>query len=847
MLEIVACVILVSLVSLNALRRMDYLDPATAHHIRMTDASRSAYVGKNLADGLGYTTNDLPSSLVDFYDQRGKLHTDHWVNADRFPFTAYATAAFYLLLHSTSETVGILVYNLVCFVAFVVLLYLLARTLWGQRWSALLTVVFVLIHPYSYVYLYLKDADMLLLTVGAMHLILRYLRSPPGSLSRPLALGLGTLLAWLFLCRPNVGAPFVIAFLVIVARRYRRAAGEVGYGPALKSYALREGVAFAIAALWLVPFVVHSMAQWGTPMFSANNLYQLPLGTRFGMGTDTWWKYTEPGHPITLGAIISGDLGQLLTKFTTSWVATVRSLIDAYAIELVLAIGLLVFLRRARPPEDSHVRSLAVIVGAVTLLNLAILPLYGYQNYAYRHYLGFAMPLVWLLSAHALYLLLDRARPSLKELVSGIRARAGMWIAIALAGLVLWNVGASMAPDGNHLFSRSAEFFAVHWLGVLIALVVLACRSWVFRPPWYPRAALLGLALVYSCYRPTASIKHQNLVWFPASERVWDELSKRHGVVSSFALQGEVAWNTGRQNIPVPEWPMHIYSFAFDHALEIEDVYLESTQALLSTIDGPFSRMAPGFEGYQRLQRYPGHFPGYEVAFHETTTRDYPKFRVKAHPKASTDYKLVDRDAIKAIGRSPDRIDLGSVGSVIYTAHGWSRYTSIDGRSVVAATSITRDRYVPDFEGPWEDTSVTFFLDDRRPTSIDLDVYAPRAARYTFYWNLDLYAYDLPHDRAGHQVGVFEAPAAGWQRIHLVVPAQLTRKGLNKLGFRTSAFQAIVFCPASIGDESCLQQGPAAPDEPPGPAALVMHPADAEAVVRERISLFASALEFHYD
>src|SRR5690349_6679596 len=107
-LELCAVAAIVLVVALYALWRMDYLSPATAHHVRMTDSTRTAYVAKNIVEGRGYTTNELPAFLLDFYDDSGKLHDEHWVNADRFPFTAYAVAALYTVTGSTDYEVGIL-------------------------------------------------------------------------------------------------------------------------------------------------------------------------------------------------------------------------------------------------------------------------------------------------------------------------------------------------------------------------------------------------------------------------------------------------------------------------------------------------------------------------------------------------------------------------------------------------------------------------------------------------------------------------------------------------------------------------------------------------------------------
>lgn len=837
--EVALCALLVTLIALNAFRRMDYLSPDTAHMIRMTDASRSAYVGKNIADGKGYTTNDLPASLIDFYDHRGKLHDQEWVNADRFPFTAYATAALYLVTGSRSETVGILVYNLLCFVAFLVILFRLTQAVFGQRWSAMFAVTLALLHPYTYVYLYLKDADMLLLTVGVMALLFRYFRAPLKTMSIPLALGIGTLLAWTFLNRPNLGAPFALLFGIIAIRRFWLHRKDVGTHQALRDYALREGLALGVAALWLVPFVIHSMSEWGAPLFSANNMYQLPLGTRYGMGTDTWWKYTEPGKTITLSTIMHGDRSALISKFTTSWVSTLQSTIIAFGFELLLAITAFTWLRRKvaeRTPEQRALMVVAGFIGFAFILNLAVLPLYGYQHYAYRHYIGFIFPLMWLLAGHAIYLLIDVVRPYMRKVADHAKAHPGIYLGVLALAVLLWNVGAKSPQDGNKMFARTSEFFAVHWLGTLLAILIVAFRRYILRPPWYPRVIVAVFSLVYACYRPHTGIKRSNLVWFPTDERVWTELAKRKGLVSSFALQAEVAWNTGRKNIPVPEWPMHIYSFAYDHKLEVEDVYIESADALIN--NSWFHTSAPGFEGYLRLQKYPGHFPGYDVTFNNSTRRGYPKYRIKPLPKASTVYTLTDRAAFAAMAKSPDHIELGDPANVIYTPHGWSQYVELEGKKLALATDITRARFPLGAEGPWEDTAITFFLDDRRPKSVDLEVYATHAATYTFYWNLDLYEYDLPRDRKKHQVGTLTTTGPGWQKVHLDIPANVTRKGLNKLGFHTSAFQFTVLCPVEATEQQCTQAKVA-----PESVTMRINVPEAEEM---NVSLMAGALQLNY-
>jgi len=237
-LELVICALLVTVIAGRALQRMDYLSADGAPTIRMTDASRNALVARNLVDGNGYTTQDLPAALVDFYDQRGKLHDDQWVNADRFPFASYAVAALYEVTRSTSWVVGILVYNLACFIGFLILLYHCGRSLW-DRYAGLAAVTVALLHPYTYMFLYWKDGDMLLMVTACMALLYRYFREPAGMTWR-FALGLGTLLAWLFLSRPNLGAPFILVFGLVALARIVRAARGDGVGAAIRTHAPRE-------------------------------------------------------------------------------------------------------------------------------------------------------------------------------------------------------------------------------------------------------------------------------------------------------------------------------------------------------------------------------------------------------------------------------------------------------------------------------------------------------------------------------------------------------------------------------------------------------------------------------
>lgn len=841
--EVALSLILVTVVSLHALHQMDYLG-AGREHIRMTDSSRTAYVAKNIAEGRGYTANDLPAALVDFYAQEGKLLDEHWTNADRFPFGAYATAVLYKLTGSTGWEVGILLYNILFFVAFLAMLYVTASKIWDNRYAGLFAVTAALLHPYTFMYLYWKDGDMLFLSTVAIALFTHYYRTPPGTIKRLTAVGFGTVLAFLFLARPNLGVPLLLVVGVGILRRLWASRELRGVGGSIKHHLGRELLIPVTVLLWCLPFILHSMSEWGKPLFSANNLYQLPLGTRFGMGTDTWWKYTEPGQLPTLGLLARAAGTELISKFTSSWIETIRHVLSAHGVELLLT-GV-VFTKITNEPRYRPLRLVGWVILFAVITNLLLLPLYSYQHYSFRHYLAFAMPLVWICVGRGVCLVFEYLRPALLTLRDHVRNHPSWYLLGAIVALVLWNFGAPSQPDAYRILARTSSFIVKHWLGATLVAVALIFRRWLVKPPWFPRIVALMFCTVYACSRPNLAMKRIQFQFIATDSKVWTSLRERTGVVSSFALQGEVAWNTGRKNIPAPEWPMHIYSFGFDHQLEIEDVYIESADAMVE--GGPFGGAAPGFEGYIRLQQYRA-MPGYDVAFHSQAVLGYPKFRVKPLLKASTVYKLVDRAAIAALRRSPDRIELGDPQNALFTPHGWDAFVTIDGKKAATATNRTRSRYGGADDAPWEDSSVTFFLDERKPRSVELEVFVPAAGSYDFYWNLDLYAYDRKGDRAAHRIGTYKAQVAGWQKIHLDVPASLLKRGLNKLGFRTASWVPAVMCPGALADADCASayqnDGVSSEKDVKGVSPWIVR-TDGDQIQYAIASLFAGSLTFQY-
>ena len=75
--ELVVVGLAAALVATFALWRMGLLYGPSAHHVRLTDNTRTAYVAKNLVEGHGYTTNAPSRALHHDANRRpsGELFT----------------------------------------------------------------------------------------------------------------------------------------------------------------------------------------------------------------------------------------------------------------------------------------------------------------------------------------------------------------------------------------------------------------------------------------------------------------------------------------------------------------------------------------------------------------------------------------------------------------------------------------------------------------------------------------------------------------------------------------------------------------------------------------------------
>lgn len=825
------CALVVTIIACSSLWRLG-LTPSNQQDVLVVDTARTAYVAKNLIEGEGYTTNDMPASLVGFYDEEGRLDDERWLTADRFPFAAFATAALYGVTGQRDPWTGVILYSLITFVGFLTALYALARRVTGTPAGGIAAVGLALAQSFTYVFLYMKDSDMLLLAVLTLSGFQTFLATAVEARSPWRMAWFGTVLAWSFLSRPNVGGPFLVALLVLSIAGIPGAVRRLGGRGALRAWLRSDLVAGGVATLWILPYAVHTFVEWGSPFFSANGLYQPILGTRFGMGTDTWWRYLPAGFDHSIGQLWREARGDVIGKFLTSWRTTLITFVSGYFIDLALAFGLIHVRSRPRMPG---LRGAVAVLVICFVVNYMTLPMYSYKAYSYRHYLGFILPVIWLLAACTLVHLGRWLAPAAARARDAAAARPQWLLAggvlVALALLVR-----TPGNEGNLLAMGLARFFEARWVVAALVLAAIALLAWRrgSRTAWLVVALTAGGAALYRPHRGHLDFMH---VYVPATPEVWPELRQRDGLVASFALQTLVPWNTGRRNVMAPEYVMNLYEMGRVHHLEFEDVFIESPEA--ARANWLFWPAAPGFEGYERVVRYGDHLPGYRRTFHWSGVVGRPRFRVRARPKSSTVYTLVDRAARDAILATPRVLAVGEVANVVHTAYGFGGYYRVDGTPVVAATEASRKHYrgVRAEDRPWQDGAVTFFVGDVVPAAVTVRFYTVAANRFTFYWNLDVDEYTPPAERDAHRLGEAVAAGPGWHTVTLAIPPGRARRGLNALGFRADGFTPVVLCAAGQPDVLCAR-------EATEPGAALLRLDTAEPTTAASISMLLDRLEF---
>lgn len=290
------------------------------------DAEDYAQIGRQIAEGQGFTTLFLPLNGLAWLLETGRSLTPPWPNISRFPLPPLFMAGVFTVLGPSDLAASL--FSLFGYLLGIPFVVLLGRRLGGLPVAALAGILYT-VHP-----------DALQLSISA--------------LTEPLSASLLLAAAW-FVLRGDTrsvalaGAIFGLAYwnrttllalaapaLVVV---WLRATDRV------RSAALFVGFAAALAAPWMVI----TWLMTGNPLFNLQNATVVPFGVEGGPTDFPWYTFAYTPS-VAFGPLVTKWIGQVVTV----WELWPDSLGPIYLLALAV-VGWVVC-----PPGERALRWLAL-------------------------------------------------------------------------------------------------------------------------------------------------------------------------------------------------------------------------------------------------------------------------------------------------------------------------------------------------------------------------------------------------------------------------------------------------------------------------------------------------------
>ncbi|MAB80618.1 MAG: hypothetical protein CMJ89_14795 [Planctomycetes bacterium] len=337
----------------------------THEYFYNADAYDFAQMGRQLAEGEGFTTlQAFPRHLV-FFEGRGLEDQAPWPNLYRYPLSVTAAGFFQLLI--ANPFVAAVVRSGVFFLAGLLVLGLLAARISGSRLIGVAIVAVLAADRELWQDAYSGMVDTqgtFFLALAALALLFAPRTARGGAL-------IGGACAALYLTKTQFAGALPVAFVLLALEVKREAR-------------LRILVGFlAGAVVLLVPWMVHNLVHAGDPNFSFTTTRSLGFATT-RVGSDFEMRIDAP---MSVGGVISGYGAELWTKFRFALVQHLKQPIyqnPAYSVlAYLLLFGLLP--RHRFPAGEKALLFVRFALGMVAMHVIAESLSYPTPRFAYPY------------------------------------------------------------------------------------------------------------------------------------------------------------------------------------------------------------------------------------------------------------------------------------------------------------------------------------------------------------------------------------------------------------------------------------------------------------------------------
>lgn len=585
------------------------------------DALYEAQVARNVLDGKGYTTNEMPLYAVDLYLEKGLSLEDPWVNTHKFVLPVYLKLFFIKVFGDSLASVTFL-YSYFFHFLTVLLIYFFALKLWPKNYTfAFLSSFIFLTNPilgFGTPYIMLSglnlgiDAFFFLLFLFVMYVWWKERKN--------WFLFLGGLVSGVaFLDRYNSGLFIVITFLVLAYLYLSKRDQTLSLKHSLKIFINKYfiylsgfGVIVALLAIWNINTTGHAF-------LSINGLFQLLFDTKYNSFIDPWYKLEyifSTDNP--LGFALLHPLPLLVKWFKYAALDVVRFVAFENVLwwtPLVLAYFIL---RRVYTEITRSIDFIISFVIGIAILQVFILPFWA-GSVAYFFYLfppfSFAIAYV-LYSMHTWQKQQQTDQETLRDLAN--RTLNAPAQEILLTGALKTLVGLSLLLMVYSSFTLIFQPLSIrgYLVGIFTLFVVggIVLISYKFKKYTLPLFVILGLTYFISqtgvITAPTQAEILQgrwDLESNPNNIKVLESLH-RGGVSLSITPWNTVWWSDNKLSaLPLPEYPDQIYLLEKKYGQQIDSLYFNKIAHY------PFKYIPYAWSAYERAIKYGYGFESFDV------------------------------------------------------------------------------------------------------------------------------------------------------------------------------------------------------------------------------------------
>lgn len=774
------------------------------------DALYEAQVARNVLDGKGYVTNEMPLYAIDLYREKGLSLEDPWVNTHKFVLPVYLKL-FFIKIFGNSLTSVTFLYSYFFHFLTVLLIYFFALKLWPKKYTfAFLSAFIFLINPilgFGTPYIMLSGLN---LGIDAFFfLIFLYIMYLWWKQRKDWMLFIGGFVSGIaFLDRYNSGLYIVITFIalayLLVWKRGENLVLKESLKIFIKKYLIYLGGFVIIAAALLF----WNSKVTGHAFLSINGLFQLLFDTKYNSFIDPWYKLEyifSTDNPV--GFALAHPLPLLVKWFKYAALDAMRFVAFENVLwwtPLVLAYFIL---RRGYTEVSKSIDFILFFVFGLVILQIAILPFWA-GSVAYFFYL---FPPFSFVIAYVLYsLYLWQRQPQISFTTVRDMANRALNVpaqSLLLNGALITLIGASLLLIVYSSFTLIFQPLSIR--GYLVALFTLCAVAGVIIVGYKFKKYLLALFVVLGL---TYFISQTGILTAPTQAEIlrgrWDlednpntiktlESINKGGVSLSITPWNTVWWSNNKLTaLPLPEYPDQIYLLEQKYGQQIDSLYLNKISLY------PFKYIPYAWSAYERAIQYGYSFDNFDVV--KKTQSGIILGRSQRQNQATTTSIDIGKQSANSHliwGWGENKIegntDYVSAGPYTYLRQTKSIFqgTREDEKKIpkeqivtvpdviVAATPTTTKWYAQPH------AEITFLAYNELPKQVRIAIRPAQAGGdVTILLNGNL----LYRDQPGINLGTFNLNT-NWQIITVNLDQRHINSGVNKLSF--------VFSGIPLGDE----------------------------------------------